>query len=180
MVAMDGWKRPMSWRDTGRRWVAPSPNLRTGSAALAYPGVALLEATNVSEGRGTDAPFLLFGAPWLDPSKVRVDVPGFRLTPTRFTPKGSPAAPEPKHRDVECAGFRIEVTDPKIADSWRLGVELLATVSGQPGFEWLRDGEALTTLLGTPGAPALAAGWRDDAPALAKWRAERRAALLYD
>jgi uncharacterized protein YbbC (DUF1343 family) len=181
VIAMDGWRRAMTWRDTGRRWVAPSPNLRSASAAIAYPGIALLEATNVSEGRGTDAPFLLFGAPWLDPAKVLVDVPGFRLTPTRFTPKASPAAPEPKYRDVECAGFRLEVTDPARADPWRLGVELLAALAQQPDFAWLRGGEALTALLGTPGAAAVApAGEGVAAAAAGRWRAARRPALLYD
>ena len=65
VVPLEGWRREMTWADTGRPWPRPSPNLRTAEAALAYPGVALLEATNVSEGRGTDAPFLLLGAPWL-------------------------------------------------------------------------------------------------------------------
>lgn len=180
VVEMSGWRRTMTWRDTGRRWIPPSPNLRSASAALVYPGVALLEGTNVSEGRGTEAPFLLFGAPWLDPSRARVDLPGFRLSPTRFTPRGTPAAPEPKYRDLECRGFRIEVTDPALADPWRLGVELLAQLARQPGFAWLREGQAMTTLLGTP---ALIGGhFRPELfePAAGAWREARRAALLYD
>ena len=64
----------MTWADTGRPWVPPSPNLRTAEAALAYPGARLLEATNVSEGRGTEAPFLLFGAPWLKPDELAAAV----------------------------------------------------------------------------------------------------------
>ncbi|MEW6337449.1 MAG: exo-beta-N-acetylmuramidase NamZ domain-containing protein, partial [Acidobacteriota bacterium] len=63
VVTMRGWRRGRTWRDTGRIWVPPSPNLRSADAALAYPGTCLIEATNVSEGRGTDTPFLLFGAP---------------------------------------------------------------------------------------------------------------------
>jgi uncharacterized protein YbbC (DUF1343 family) len=65
VIGMRGWKRRMLWEDTGRPWLPPSPNLRSAQAALAYPGVCLLEATNVSEGRGTETPFLLLGAPWL-------------------------------------------------------------------------------------------------------------------
>src|SRR6185295_6321901 len=61
VVAMEGWSRAMTWADTGRAWVPPSPNLRTAEAALAYPGTCLLEAANVTEGRGTGAPFLLLG-----------------------------------------------------------------------------------------------------------------------
>jgi hypothetical protein len=180
VVEMSGWRRTMTWRDTGRRWTPPSPNLRTASAAIAYPGVALLEGTNVSEGRGSDAPFLLFGAPWLDPSQVQIEVQGFRLVPTRFTPRSSPAAPEPKYRDVECRGFRITVTDPRTANPWQLGIALLVQLAEQPGFEWLRGGEAMTALLGIP---VLERGRLRPAllqPVPGAWRESRRAALLYD
>lgn len=78
VVPMTGWTRRMTWADTGRPWVPPSPNLRSAEAALAYPGTALLEATNVSEGRGTESPFLLLGAPWLQNSGA-VSVPGLRV-----------------------------------------------------------------------------------------------------
>ena len=73
VVAMEGWRRSMPWRDTGRPWIAPSPNLRSAEAALAYPGTCLLEATNVSEGRGTESPFLLIGAPWMEPRRLLRD-----------------------------------------------------------------------------------------------------------
>jgi uncharacterized protein YbbC (DUF1343 family) len=93
VVPMKGWRRDMTWADTGRPWVSPSPNLRSAEAALAYPGVGLLEATNVSEGRGTESPFLYFGAPWLDPRKTAIAAPGFELSPATFTPRALPAAP---------------------------------------------------------------------------------------
>ncbi len=190
VVAMTGWRRAMTWADTGRPWVAPSPNLRSAEAALAYPGTALLEATNVSEGRGTPAPFLRLGAPWLDAERLGSAVagrtPGFELSPARFTPRGSPAAPAPKFADVECAGFEVRVTDPASVEPYRLGLTLVAALTGEPGFEWQRGGEALTWLLGTPRVGEdLAAGrtvediLAADAPDHAAWRAERRAALLY-
>ena len=186
VVAMSGWKRTMTWVDTGRPWVAPSPNLRSAEAAIAYPGVALLEATNVSEGRGTDEPFLFLGAPWLDPSSVSVSVPGIDLAATRFTPRGSAAALRPKYRDEECAGLAVRVTDAAVAEPYRLGLELLAAVSRQAGFEWRRGGEALTWLVGTPRVyDDLAAGksvadlLAADRQAHAEWRETRRSALLY-
>ena len=183
VIPMAGWKRAMTWQATGRAWIRPSPNLRSASAAMAYPGVALLEGTNVSEGRGTDTPFLVFGAPWLDAAKVEVSVPGFQLSPTRFTPRASPAAPEPKYRDQECAGFRVEVIDPATADPWRFGIELLAALSRQSGFEWLREGQALTTLLGTAIPAEMLRSGRiptgEDRPTIAAWREARRPALLY-
>ena len=136
--------------DTGREWIAPSPNLRSAEAALAYPGTCLLEATNVSEGRGTDAPFLLLGAPWVRAEEWarEVRVPGYAVEPVRFTPRASPAAPQPKHEGVACAGLRVRVTDARIVEPYRLGVTLLHTVRVQPGFAWRAEG-ALDRLVGT-------------------------------
>lgn len=187
VVAMTGWRRDMTWRDTGRAWVPPSPNLRSPEAALAYPGVALLESTNVSEGRGTETPFLLVGAPWLDPASLRIEVPGVRVSPAHFTPQASPAAPAPKYDGVECAGLRIEVTDAALADPYRLGVTLLAELARQPGFEWGRQGKDLGWLISSPQLWEALAGARRsveeivaaDAPAAAAWRIERRPFLLY-
>ena len=186
VVPMSGWERPMSWADTGRPWVPPSPNLRTAEAALAYPGTALLEATNVSEGRGTPAPFLLLGAPWVRAEKLELSVPGFALDRARFTPRASPAAPAPKYRDEPCAGLRVRVTDANRAEPYRLGLELLAGLARQPEYAWRDEGAALTRLLGTarvgeqlrrrePVSAILAADRADHEA----WRAARRAALLY-
>lgn len=186
VVPMEGWTRRMTWDDTGRPWVPPSPNLRSAEAALAYPGTALLEATNLSEGRGTEAPFLLLGAPWLDASGVAISAPGFHLEPTRFTPRPSPAAPQPKHEGQECRGARVRVTDPEKVEPYRLGVTLLAAFSQLPGFAWRDYGEAFTRLLGTPRLlqdlrarktveEILAA----DAADHAAWRRERLPVLLY-
>lgn len=186
VVPMRGWRRAMTWVETGRPWLPPSPNLRGAEAALAYPGTALLEATNLSEGRGTDSPFLLFGAPWLAPARLRLEVPGYRFVAARFTPRPSPAAPAPKYSGEECAGFRVEIVDPAVADPWRLGVELLAALAAQPGFAWRDGGAALGRLLGDRAAAErlVAAGRRGDpfAPdpaALERWRAARQPALLY-
>lgn len=190
VVAMRGWRRDMTWADTGRPWVPPSPNLRSAEAALAYPGTALLEATNVSEGRGTEAPFLLLGAPWLDPGRtvatVRGLTPGFELSPARFTPRASPAALRPKYLGRGCAALAVRVADRAAAEPYRLGVELLAALAREPGFELLRGGEALTRLVGTPRLYRDLSEGRTveeilaaDAADHAAWRAARRAALLY-
>jgi uncharacterized protein YbbC (DUF1343 family)/beta-glucosidase-like glycosyl hydrolase len=192
VVPLSGWRRAMTWRETGRTWVAPSPNLRSPEAAIAYPGVALLEATNVSEGRGSETPFLLFGAPWLDPAAMAamaamaIDVPGFALAPTSFTPRSSPAAPAPKHQDQEIPALLVEVTQPRAAEPYTLGVRLLRALAARPEFEWLRDGKALSWLVGTPRLlQALRRGdtvdeiLATDAADLARWREERQGALLY-
>jgi uncharacterized protein YbbC (DUF1343 family) len=185
VVPMDGWTRRMRWIDTGRPWVPPSPNLRSAEAALAYPGTALLEATNVSEGRGTESPFVLFGAPWLDASAIPISS-GFHAEPASFTPRSSPAAPSPKYADQECRGLRVRVVDPAVAEPYRLGVTLLASLSRQSGFAWRDNGEALTSLVGTPQLfQDLRAGktveeiLAADAADHAAWLRDRQPALLY-
>jgi uncharacterized protein YbbC (DUF1343 family) len=188
VVPMRGWKRTMTWSDTGRAWVPPSPNLRTPEAVIAYPGTCLVEATNVSEGRGTEAPFLLIGAPFVKPELVvaAVKVPGFTLEPTTFTTAASPAAPTPKHVGKASTGVRVKVTNAGEAKPYTLGVALLAALKAQPGFEWLRDGEALDRLVGTKKLRAaldrgdtVEAIVAADNDAIAKFRQDRLKALLY-
>lgn len=193
VVTLRGWKRSMLWADTGRPWIAPSPNLRSAEAALVYPGVALLEATNVSEGRGTRTPFLLFGAPWLTRADTRVmsatlehTLAGVTLAPAAFTPRASSAAPSPKHMASRCRGWRLRVRDTRAVSPYALGVHLLEALAHRPGFAWRDDGAALVRLTGTRRLlEALRRGdaprriLADDKPGLARWRRERAAALLY-
>jgi uncharacterized protein YbbC (DUF1343 family) len=187
VVQLSGWTRDMVFADTGRAWIPPSPNLRSAEAALAYPGTCLIESTTASEGRGTEAPFLLVGAPWVNAEQWAREarVPGYALEPARFTPRASPAAPEPKHLGAECAGVRVRVTDPRSASPYRLGVSLLHALRRQPGFAW-RDEGALDRLAGTRrlreslerGASVdeiLAA----DAADVAAYRRDRAASLVY-
>ena len=186
VVPMAGWQRQMVWADTGRPWVPPSPNLRSAEAALVYPGTALLEATNVSEGRGTAEPFLMIGAPWLDPTAIAVDVPGFELEPAGFIPESSPAAPQPRYLGETCTGFRVHVTAAAGAEPYRLGVSLLISLMQQPGFAWRREGQALTRLVGTDrlwldlqAGKSLDEILAADEPEQRAWRESRQASLLY-
>jgi uncharacterized protein YbbC (DUF1343 family) len=110
IIWMEGWARHMQWQETGLVWLAPSPNIPTAGTADIYPSTCFLEATNVSEGRGTDSPFYLFGAPFLDGEKLTTalnnrHIPGVRFTPTRFTPGSS------KHKGSVCSGAKVELTD---------------------------------------------------------------------
>ena len=128
VVKIANWRRDMTWGDTGLRWVAPSPNLRSAGAAMAYPGTCLLEAMNVSEGRGSADPFAVIGAPWLDAEMLarELRIPGYTLTPLRFTPHASPAAPAPKFAGEECRGVRVAPDAAASGSPYRLGVELLS------------------------------------------------------
>jgi uncharacterized protein YbbC (DUF1343 family) len=188
VVRMTGWNRGMSWAETGRPWVSPSPNLRSAEAAMAYPGTCLLEATNATEGRGTQAPFLLVGAPWVKEDALARDAAtaGFALEPARFTPEASAAAPEPKHEGVPCRGVRVRVSDSPAARPFALGLRLLVALRRHPEFAWVREGAWLDTLTGTKavraalergeGAEAILAA---EEPAIERWRSDRGAFLLY-
>lgn len=193
VVPIRGWRRAMTWEDTGLRWVAPSPNLRSAEAARAYPGLCLLEATNVSEGRGTDAPFLRLGAPWLDAVALRTAVlaaakeAGFGVETTTFVPRATPEAPAPKHEGRDCRGLAVRAVDPRAVRPYAFGVTLLAELRKQPGFTWSEGGAALDRLVGSrslrtgleagrSGAEILAG----DEAAIAAFRRERASVLLYD
>lgn len=115
VIPCDGWERSMRWAETGLPWVMPSPNLPTTDSCEVYPGMVLLEGTNLSEGRGTTRPFELFGAPYLDPTRLADElVPllgdGVILRPCHFEPTFQ------KHAGLTCGGGQLHVVD---ADAFR-------------------------------------------------------------
>jgi uncharacterized protein YbbC (DUF1343 family) len=189
---MQGWRRSMLWPDTGRPFVAPSPNMPTFETAVVYPGMCLVEATEVSEGRGTTRPFLLCGAPAVDPRGLAARInaamlPGVLALPTYFRPQFQ------KHRGAICGGVELALTEPRALPGYRLGIEVLAALHAQGGFAWrsapyefVTDRPAIDLLTGgtrvreTLACDADLAGfvasWRADEAA---FRAERRSALLY-
>ncbi|CAA9485667.1 MAG: Protein YzbB [uncultured Solirubrobacteraceae bacterium] len=188
VVPMEGWRRDMTWKDTGRRWVAPSPSLRSAQAALLYPGIALLEGTNASDGRGTGMAFRKLGAPWARVGRLlrAADVPGVEAVRSSFTPHPTPTGPRPKFNGQRCRGIALEVTGDGV-DTFELGLRLLRALRSQPGFEWLLGGASIDTLLGTrrlrraldrdASVAAIVASQRGG---VAAWRRARKAFLLYD
>jgi uncharacterized protein YbbC (DUF1343 family) len=116
VVRMEGWTRSMYFDDTGLPWVNPSPNMRSLPAAIAYPGLGALEGTNLSVGRGTEKPFVWYGAPWVDGPKVcsglnARKLPGVRWKPVTFTPTKQPGMPVYPHTDTLCGGIEVEIID---------------------------------------------------------------------
>ena len=137
VIPCRGWRRGMHQRDTGLPWVFPSPNMPTPETALVYPGMCLIEGTNLSEGRGTTRPFELFGAPWLDAgrlaSALTLDrLPGARFRPVRFVPAWD------KHAGERCHGVEVVVVDRERFRPFRTGVACVAAARAQdPGrFRW--------------------------------------------
>ena len=127
VIEMRGYRRRDWYDETGIPWIPPSPNLRTLTEATLYPGVALVEGANVSVGRGTDTPFELLGAPWIDGRKLadalnRRDIAGVFFIPANFTPDDSRYVHQP------CHGVRLLLTDRRELDSPFLGIELASTL----------------------------------------------------
>ena len=123
VIAMQGYARASWYDETGLAWVAPSPNLRSLAGTTLYPGVGLIEDTNVSVGRGTPTPFEVIGAPWMDGPALaaalqRRGIAGVRFASAAFTPTAS------RYAGRRCNGIRIELTDRAALDASRLGIEL--------------------------------------------------------
>ena len=140
VIPMRGWKRSMWWEDTGLPWVTPSPNMPTVSTAVVYPGMCLVEGTNLSEARGTTHPFEFFGAPWFDSFKLAealnaVDLPGVRFRPHYFIPSFQ------KHAKQVCGGVEMHVTDRSTFEPFRTGLWCLKVARDMDPekFDWRRE-----------------------------------------
>ena len=114
VVKMEGWRRNMGWGDTGLKFRPTSPNIRNVTAAALYPGIGSFEATNVSVGRGTGSPFVIFGAPWIEEKILLeklnfVNLPGFEFRAARFKPR------DDIYKGEKCRGIRVIVKDRNAA-----------------------------------------------------------------
>jgi uncharacterized protein YbbC (DUF1343 family) len=129
VVKMKNYNRSMLFDETKLPWVSPSPNLNSLESALLYSELGWLETVNISMGRGTDTPFQLIGAPFIDEKKLSEELKNQKFTgliiePVRFTPK----AKVHKHFGKECGGIKISITDRKNNQAFKLGIELLKTL----------------------------------------------------
>ena len=131
VVSMEGWYASLWYDETKLPWVKPSPNIPNVGTALIYPGMCLLEGTNVSEGRGTEHPFKWFGAPWIDGKILsqelnKLHLPGVIFVPKSFTPISIPGvADKPKYEDQLCDGIEIRVITRNKYQSLNVGVSVL-------------------------------------------------------
>ena len=135
VILCEGWKREDFYDATKLFWVNPSPNMRTLNQAILYPGIGLLEYTNLSVGRGTDTPFEIIGAPWMDASAVTAelnssDLAGIAIIPTRFKPESS------KFENEECQGLQLLITDRKSLDPLRVGFAIAAALRKLHPDQW--------------------------------------------
>jgi len=138
VIKMGGWRRAMWFDATNLEWINPSPNIRSLTEAMLYPGIGLLETTNVSVGRGTNTPFEVVGAPWIDGQKLadqlnRRRIPGVRFVPLRFTPNAS------AFKDRECGGINLLITDRGRFSPLSMGIEIAVALRRLYPNDWKVD-----------------------------------------
>jgi uncharacterized protein YbbC (DUF1343 family) len=183
VLTMPNWSRSQWWIETGRRFVPPSPNMRTTNAATVYPGTCIFEGSNLSVGRGTDQPFEKIGAPFISGSAWAnglntSGLPGVRFDPVTFTPTNSVWA------NQSCGGVQVVVTNRDTFDSIRTGLCMLQSVcqmypsqaSVTSYAAQLMGVPGLNTIIKTASIDAIIAGWQTN---LSQFRALRRRHLLY-
>jgi uncharacterized protein YbbC (DUF1343 family) len=189
VVRMSGWRRDMSWPQTGRRWTPPSPGLRTPQSALVYPGTALFEGTTASVGGGTQRSYQMLCAPWLERRDLaaRASRLGIPATPITVVPRPVPSAREPKFLGRRCRGALLHPREDRAVDGYRAGLGLLLAVRRKRQFRWLQGGAMTDAIIGTPLLRRrVDAGWSlermlaAEAPAVRAWRARRARYLLYE
>ncbi len=158
VVLMIGWNRNLSFEDTGLPWVLPSPNMPLVATAVVYPGQVALEGTTLSEGRGTTRPFEIFGAPYLDPDRLKATIEqraldGALLREISFKPTFN------KYEGRVCRGFQIHVLDRDVFRPYRASLAILLAVLklypeefrwADPPYEYVLDKLPIDVILGDP------------------------------
>ena len=184
VIKTDGWRRSMWLDETLRTWVNPSPNMRSLTQATLYPAVCLIEACNVSVGRGTDTPFELFGAPWIDSRQLAsrlnsLDLKGIRFLSYHFTPTAS------KHAKTECGGVQIVLIDRNAFDPMETGLAIVRELNNLFGDDFevdkvnnlLFSKQVLEAVKKSPRRKRFEALWEDD---LTEFTKRRESFLLYE
>jgi uncharacterized protein YbbC (DUF1343 family) len=183
VIPMKGWHRNYFFESTGLRWIPPSPNLRTLKGSILYPGLEILQNAGVSVGRGTEAPFEEFGAPWINGEEVATELnaknlPGLRFANQRFIPVSGLYAGQ------HCGGVGIKVTDRAAVRSMRMGLEIAEILQKKypANFETakmlllLGNSETVSQLQAGTTPAEIVAGWAKD---LAAYDQMRRKYFLY-
>ncbi|HEY1526320.1 MAG TPA: exo-beta-N-acetylmuramidase NamZ domain-containing protein [Candidatus Angelobacter sp.] len=183
VIPMQGWLRGDWFDSTGIVWINTSPNLRSVNEAELYTGVALVEGTNVSVGRGTDTPFEVMGAPWID-ARIYSDymnarlISGVRFVPVTFTPMSGP------YQNQLCKGVNVIVTDRTVLDAPEMGIELASALKKLYPDHWkmehmitaLSNQQVFDALAAGEDPRSIAQGWQDD---LEKFKELRQKYLIY-
>jgi uncharacterized protein YbbC (DUF1343 family)/CubicO group peptidase (beta-lactamase class C family) len=184
VIKMEGWRRPMWFDATNQTWINPSPNMRSLTEATLYPGIGLLETTNVSVGRGTDTPFEIVGAPWIDGTQLASHLngralPGVRFVPVRFKPNAS------VFKGEECGGINIIITNRAAFRPIDTGIEIAVALRRLYSEQWkvdsylrlLVDTDTLERVKRGDSPEDIVRSWEND---LGGFRRTRAQSLLYN
>ncbi|RPI00521.1 MAG: DUF1343 domain-containing protein [Calditrichaeota bacterium] len=178
VVPLRGWRRAEFIDADATRFIPPSPNIPTPSTALIYAGTCLLEGTNVSEGRGTESPFLSLGAPWIQSDELLRSLavyrfPGITLAPIEFVPHSLPGrAMNPKYRDTPCHGIMIRVNDWSAARPFTMGVLLVKTIHDLYPHHFVFNADHFDRLCGTRRIRIAIERGEDIEPILSAWEGD--------
>jgi len=179
VVPVEGWRRSDWFDATALPWIPPSPNIRSLTGAALYPGIGLLETTNLSVGRGTETPFEVVGAPWLDGKRLAQElkgrrIPGVRFDTVVFTPESSVFAGR------QCGGIRLTLSDRSALEPVRTGLEIACRLHADYPDTWqaracdrlLGNASALEGLLAGRGPEEIEAAWQPDVQKFCQRRAK--------
>jgi uncharacterized protein YbbC (DUF1343 family) len=183
VISMQNWRRSDWFDDTGLPWVNPSPNLRSFTAGILYPGLEILQAGGVSVGRGTGRPFQRIGAPWIRGAEFAEymnhrSLPGVKFVPEQFTPDSG------TYKGEKCGGVRVVITDRASLESMRMGIEIASAMArlyrgkfdlGKM-IELVGNAETISKLKRGDSPAAIVASWNADLEAFRNMRAKY---LLY-
>ncbi len=191
VIRMQNYRRNMWYDETGLKWITPSPNLPDLNAVEVYPGNVLLEATNVSEGRGTEHPFETVGAPYIDSRRLislldKQHIPGVVFTPVDFVPRTYPWALKPKYQGEECHGIKLKVTERNLLRPVEMGVTIVWAIHKLypdkfkfiPGyFDLLAGTSGVRTMIEKGKTPSeISASWKNE---IRRFENLRQKYLLY-
>ncbi len=147
IIKMKNWERELFWDDFAANWIPTSPNIHDFETVLVYPATCLLEGTNISEGRGTEHPFKIIGAPFINSKKLLVELnnsslQGCEIIAIDFTPESIPEkAVNPKYEKQVCNGIKIHITDKNKFVQLEFGIKLLVALQKlyPEKFEFRKD-----------------------------------------
>jgi SSS family transporter len=186
VVAMRNWTREQYFDDTGLKWINPSPNLRSAAANVVYPGVELLQSTNVSVGRGTEMPFMHIGAPYIDSAQLVAYLTARKIPGVQFASASFSVLEDANHfpfHGKTLPGISFTVTDRSALDSPELGIELISALHHlYPDFAMAKaehliaNVDTMRALENQEDPRKIAEGWKAD---LAAFQHRRQSYLLY-
>ena len=154
VIKMKNWKRNQWYDETGLAWIKPSPNIPDLNTALIYPGMCLLEATNINEGRGTEKPFKRFGAPWIDNARLsnrlnELKMPGVEFKPVTYIPTDIDGmAINPTFKNKICKGIEIKIIDRDIYQSVQIGLNIISILRDEYPNKFKINDKRMISLLG--------------------------------